>query len=306
LYKVFSKKFRNDEKFISKGLQQDLLPPNLFHRILSCSEIIAPSEQIIAECLLQYLDVNKTISPDNLNLLLSSIRYYCLPVPTLIQFSIYLSHLPPDYSSVLAIKLSNINNIPLSDSMNALLTTPLFKRRYSPLLEPLTFTSTKPYLLYTTDSDDRAVVSKKDGSWWMNIVSDQKIESNQKIYYHLNNVGGGYVGLGFGCKSYEAEENFLGQRPDGWCLVTSRGYDWDGNIYNGITSNTGIAYAPPNGLYEGTTIILEINVDDGKAHWIVNDQVLPTAWQNFKGKEIYVIVSMFLPGSNVTVWREKI
>jgi len=290
------------KSLFEKGLSVKLMNADFLNLILTSPDLNISSESVLAQSLLQYVTHNqKELPQKDLQLLFSQIRYNSVSIPLLIQFSKYLPCLPSEYQTVIIFKLYSLEKIPIPISI----ASPQFPKRKYLTPEPLTFV---PYfrdsLAVVLDDYNRSVVSKTGGSWWQNIVSDQKIAGSQKIYYKLDSCAGKYVGIGFGSKDYEKEESFLGQRPDGWCLCTSAGFGWDGHIFNGITTNEGQPYAPSELLAPGATVRLDIDLDEGKAKWVIGDRVLPVAWSNFKGKEVHVIVSMYLPGSSVTVWRE--
>jgi hypothetical protein len=307
--KFLSKNFEKILPLFQKGLSIQLVNPELLNLIISSPHLSISSESILGNALLQYLQHNqKELDPKSIHLLLSQIHYHSLPVILLLQYSLYLPHLPSDFQSIILHKLYQLEMILPPASLTSSLTPTLSqKRKYLESFKPLTFTiyhALNTYLsVNTTDGDNRAIISKTTGEWWQNVVSEQKLEGRQKIFYKLNSTGGKYVGIGIGSKDYESIESFLGQRTDGWCLCTSAGYNWDGHIFNGITTAVGIPYAPPELLGPGATVELDIDMNEGTAHWVIGNRVLPIAWNNIKG-DVYVIVSMFMPGSCVTVWRE--
>jgi len=222
----------------------------------------------------------------------------------MVQFYDYLSYLPPEWETFMLMKLANVENLQIPEDIIKSVQKSLYMVKRQNSKENLTF---KPYhgtLAVKYDDQNRAVVSKTGGGWWQNIVSDQQILGVERINFKLNSCGDKYVGIGFGVKDYEQDESFLGQRNDGWSLCTASDYEWDGHIFNGITTNTGKPYAPGQLLRPGATITLEIDTIKGVATWIVGEKSLGVAWYNVTRQDLHVIVSMYMPNSSVTVWRD--
>jgi len=138
----------------------------------------------------------------------------------------------------------------------------------------------------------------------MNALSEEPLTSGKhRIHFRLDNGGGQYVGVGLGGDSYANLEEFLGQKANGWSLCSTAGHPWDGHIFNGITSNTGVPYAPPECVRIEATIVMDVDLDVGTVEFSVGDRPFGVAWRNVV-PPVHVVVSMFMLGSAVTVWRD--
>jgi len=287
------------------------IDPKLFYQIL-VSEDLQITESPIAQSVLDYITTNrKSLSDPDIISLFSTIRYPLLSTDLLVKFHDYKPYLPQVWTLTLLQRLYNHQQIPIPDHIKKPLENNnlSISRAKSPGIVPIQFYAHANHsasLNVEHTEDGKCIISKTGGDWWQNVVSVEPLSAGSEytIYFQIENCGGQYIGIGLGNKDYDLENSFLGQRNDGWCLCTSAGHPWDGHIFNGITTNTVVVYAPPDLVRLGATIGMKVDLIAGTAKFFIGDHQLPNAWTNLKGLPIHVIVSMFLPGSKVIVWSE--
>jgi len=137
------------------------LKPDFLGRLLSSSGLVLSSEAVAGNALLSYIKHNREkISNSNLTYLLTCIRYFYLPIPTMVQFTEYISYLPPEWETFMLMKLANIENISIPQPIINSVQSSLYMVKRQNCKENLTFKPFHGSLSVKYDDQNRAVVSK--------------------------------------------------------------------------------------------------------------------------------------------------